>query len=200
MNARNVRDNLLKILCERISEALSNENFEFESSTNTFHLMEKQISIQLNKGDHLCFELDSKPRNPDLVSLIKLFFSIYQKITAHLQSHNIKYSSTSNLGYLTNDLRYTGTGITFRTDIEVSEKSDYVLQSYLLKDGFYLEPGTVSEDEPISLVLGCNLNTNTGVYRIFNVLVDMFKSFKIPNASVKIKEIIEVVEETIWIR
>ena len=48
-----------------------------------------------------------------------------------------------------------------------------------------------------SFVLGCNLNTNTGVYRIFNVLIDMFKSLKISNSFEKIKDTLEVIEEII---
>jgi protein-arginine kinase len=176
-----------KIIADAVSYISSHltEKSEFEEDTNSYFFFNGQIGIHINRLDTLTFSLSVSENSTKLLHFIKAFFKIYKEISNKLSEKKITYASSPSVGYFTSDLSYLGTGLSYLIEVSNPDNSEFVLNAIHDKDGFFVEK---SND---SILLGCNLNVNIGVYRIFNVTIELFKHLRILTITEKARKLNE---------
>lgn len=168
--------------CVKYVSTVLTQQSEFNEDSNTYFFCNSQIGIHVNRLDILTFTLNVSENSDELIKLINIFFKIYKEISFKLNESKITYASSPSTGYYTSDLSYLGTGLTYLIELTNPDNLEFSLNAIHEKDGFYVEK---TND---SILLGCNLNVNIGIYRIFNVTIELFKHLKILTVTEKSKK------------
>jgi protein-arginine kinase len=182
-------EELFKIISDSVNyiSTILLEKSDFHEDSNSHFFYNRQIGIHINRLDTLTFTLNISENSTELIKVINNFFKIYKEISNKLIENKITYSASPNTAYYTSDLSYLGTGLTYLVELSNPDKLEFTLNAIHEKDGFYVEK---TDD---SILLGCNLNVNIGIYRIFNVTIELFKHLKILTVTEKAKKTLDYI-------